>query len=238
MEQLFQYRTTKVRTTFENDQIWFAAKDVAEALGLIWKGDTGTLSNIKEEWKGVWDFQTPGGKQPLLCITEPAVYKLAFRSNKPEAERFTDWIAEEVIPQIRKTGRYEPAQNVALPLIAHTNREIQIAMSKAVSGFKYHRGGKLACMKYHTKHCLAITGKTPKAVKTEGKRLKLPSKVCQSALEVLRQTQPPKASVASFDNHLVAQGHDEEKVFRLGRQAEPVFKGMLEMGVIPMELTV
>lgn len=236
MEKLFQYQTTKVRTTFENDQVWFAAKDVAKALGINWKGDSGTLPNIKDEWKGVWDFQTPGGKQPLLCITEAAVYKLAFRSNKPEAEKFTDWVAEEVIPQIRRTGQYQPSDTVALPLVAHTSREIQIAMSKAVSGFKYHRGGRLACVKYHTKHCVAITGKTPKAIKDEGKQQELPVKVCKSALEVLRKTEPPKACVASFDNHLVSQGRDEERVFKLGLQAEPVFKGMIEMGVIPLEL--
>ena len=39
-------------------------------------------------------------------IKEPAVYKLAFRSNKPEAEAFTEWVAEEVLPSIRKTGSY------------------------------------------------------------------------------------------------------------------------------------
>lgn len=39
-------------------------------------------------------------------LTESGVYKLAFRSNKPEAEKFTDWVADEVLPSIRKTGSY------------------------------------------------------------------------------------------------------------------------------------
>ena len=35
------------------------------------------------------------------------MYKLAFRSNKPEADAFTNWVASEVLPSIRKTGKYE-----------------------------------------------------------------------------------------------------------------------------------
>ena len=39
-------------------------------------------------------------------LTESGVYKLVFRSHKPNAEAFTDWIADEVLPAIRKNGGY------------------------------------------------------------------------------------------------------------------------------------
>lgn len=39
-------------------------------------------------------------------LTESGVYKLVFKSHKPNAEAFTDWIVDEVIPTIRKTGGY------------------------------------------------------------------------------------------------------------------------------------
>lgn len=39
-------------------------------------------------------------------LTESGVYKLVFKSHKPNAEKFTDWIADEVLPSIRKTGGY------------------------------------------------------------------------------------------------------------------------------------
>lgn len=39
-------------------------------------------------------------------LTESGVYKLVFKSHKPNAEEFTDWIADEVLPSIRKTGSY------------------------------------------------------------------------------------------------------------------------------------
>ena len=39
-------------------------------------------------------------------LTESGVYKLVFKSHKPNAEAFTDWIADEVLPAIRKHGIY------------------------------------------------------------------------------------------------------------------------------------
>jgi anti-repressor protein len=48
----------------------------------------------------------------MLVVNEAGVYKLVFTSRKPEAERFTDWIAEEVIPAIRKHGMYATPQTV------------------------------------------------------------------------------------------------------------------------------
>ena len=39
-------------------------------------------------------------------LTESGVYKLVFKSHKPNAEKFTDWIADEVLPSIRQHGIY------------------------------------------------------------------------------------------------------------------------------------
>lgn len=39
-------------------------------------------------------------------LTESGVYKLVFKSHKPNAEDFTDWVTDEVLPTIRKTGGY------------------------------------------------------------------------------------------------------------------------------------
>lgn len=43
-------------------------------------------------------------------LTESGVYKLVFKSHKPNAEAFTDWIADEVLPTIRKTGSYSASK--------------------------------------------------------------------------------------------------------------------------------
>ncbi|PIT20145.1 hypothetical protein BGI34_02235 [Snodgrassella alvi] len=50
---------------------------------------------------------TQGGKQELLFIDEANLYRVIFRSNKKEAVDFQNWVFEEVLPSIRKTGKYQ-----------------------------------------------------------------------------------------------------------------------------------
>ena len=53
-----------------------------------------------------------GGVQRLTFITEAGVYKLIFRSKLPNAEKFSDWVCDEVLPSIRKTGSYSVADTI------------------------------------------------------------------------------------------------------------------------------
>jgi prophage antirepressor-like protein len=105
LQRVFDYEGQQVRTTLIDGQPWFAARDVCDILGIAWQGSK-TLRPISDGWKGVGRFPTPGGDQDLLIVNEAALYKLAFRSQKEEADRFTNWVAEEVLPTIRKTGGY------------------------------------------------------------------------------------------------------------------------------------
>lgn len=106
----------------EHGAPWFVAKDVCGALGITWKGAE-TLVRIPDAWKGVRKFRTPsagdrgGGEQDLVILSEPALYKLAFRSHKAEADRFTNWVASDVLPAIRRTGRYEAAEAADTPAL-------------------------------------------------------------------------------------------------------------------------
>lgn len=99
-----------IRTQQVNDEPWFVAKDVVAALGIGWNGTT--LASIPDEWKGMRTFRTSssgtrgGGEQMLTVINEAALYKLAFRSNKPQADAFVNWVDGEVLPAIRQTGQY------------------------------------------------------------------------------------------------------------------------------------
>ena len=44
-------------------------------------------------------------------LTESGVYKLIFKSDKKEAEKFQDWVTDEVLHNIRKTGGYITTTN-------------------------------------------------------------------------------------------------------------------------------
>lgn len=93
-----------------NGEPWFVAKDVCASLNIAWSGSSVTLRQIPEDWKGVLNFKTPGGNQPLTVISEAGLYKLAFRCQSSEvADQFTNKVASEILPSIRKTGRYEAA---------------------------------------------------------------------------------------------------------------------------------
>lgn len=78
--------------------------NVAEAVRAL---DADEKMNIR-----ISEFQTPGrggdnGKR--IVIDESGLYWLTIRSTKPEAKVFRRWITKEVLPTIRKTGRYEAA---------------------------------------------------------------------------------------------------------------------------------
>jgi anti-repressor protein len=104
VQKLFNYNENPIRTVLSNGQIWFVAKDVCEILGISKHRDA--VSRLTGNQRGSVKVDTLGGAQEMAVINEPGVYKLVFRSKKPEAEKFTDWIAEEVLPSIRKHGAY------------------------------------------------------------------------------------------------------------------------------------
>lgn len=54
---------------------------------------------------------TPGGDQEMWFVTEPGLYRVIMRSDKPAAKAFTRWVTHEVLPSIRKHGCY-PATGV------------------------------------------------------------------------------------------------------------------------------
>ena len=103
--QTFNFGINEVRTAIkDNGDVYFCLKDIATVLGMQ---DTQT-KNFNLDEKGVEKIPTPtkGGMQHLTYINEPNLYRVIFRSNKAEARQFQDWVFNEVLPTIRKTGSY------------------------------------------------------------------------------------------------------------------------------------
>jgi prophage antirepressor-like protein len=103
-----------VRIVQRDGEPWFVAADVADVLG-YGGGARNAIVRIPERMKGVEDVNTPGGIQKMTVISESGAYRLVMRSNLPTAEAFQDWLAEDVIPAIRKTGSYSVATSHPLP---------------------------------------------------------------------------------------------------------------------------
>ena len=64
------------------------------------------MKNIPEKWKGLKNITSTSGNQEMLIINESGLYKLIMRSNKPIAEKFQEWVCEEILPSIRKKGEF------------------------------------------------------------------------------------------------------------------------------------
>jgi prophage antirepressor-like protein len=104
-EVAINFNKRRVRVIIQRGVEWFVAKDVCDALGIQLSGKT--FEDFPETEKGRYSVSTLGGKQEMLAVNEPGLYRLVFKSRKPEAEAFKTWVFEEVLPSIRKTGKYE-----------------------------------------------------------------------------------------------------------------------------------
>lgn len=103
--QIFQNEQFgKVRITMnENDEPLFCLADVAKALGY-----SNPAKAVIDHCKGVTVLETPtqSGIQPIKYGKESEVYRLTMESKLPNAEKFQDWVCDEVLPSIRKHGAY------------------------------------------------------------------------------------------------------------------------------------
>ena len=84
---------------------WFVAKDICQILEI--KDVSMALTKIPEKWKGTKVIGTLGGKQDMRIINEAGLYKLIMRSNKTIAEKFQDFVCEDILPTLRKKGEYK-----------------------------------------------------------------------------------------------------------------------------------
>jgi prophage antirepressor-like protein len=89
----------------ENGDVWFVAKDVCNALGLT--HITKTLSKLDEDEKLNVLLVHSAQNRKYIAVSESGLYKIIFQSNKPKAKAFTNWVTKEVLPSIRKYGKYE-----------------------------------------------------------------------------------------------------------------------------------
>lgn len=100
----YVFEDNLVRTVQRGGLPWFVGKDVCEILHI--KDHHQALKRLDDDERGVYTVPTPSGEQIMIVISEPGVYRLIFTSRRPEAERFKRWLAHEVLPALRKTGRF------------------------------------------------------------------------------------------------------------------------------------
>jgi len=118
IEKLFIFNDRAVTTFIIGDEIWFKAKQVAEILeykdpkkAIKVHVDNDYKKSLNEFTRGT-QIAPPSeydrtNQQHEILISEPGLYCLIFKSKQKKAVMFRKWIFEEVLPSIRKTGKYK-----------------------------------------------------------------------------------------------------------------------------------
>ena len=121
---VFSFENAQVRALGTPDLPLFVAVDAAGALG--YKDKTNAIKqHVDPEDLIKSEIETNGGRQTVNCVNESGLYALIFGSKLESAKRFKRWVTSEVLPAIRKTGRYE-AQETITPA---EQRAIQVAVA-------------------------------------------------------------------------------------------------------------
>lgn len=104
-DAVFKFESsTPVRMFNIDGNPWFAASDICKALGLT--NSRMSLKALDDDEKGVSSTYTSGGSQSVSVINESGLYTLILRCRGTIPYRFRKWVTGEVLPQIRRTGRY------------------------------------------------------------------------------------------------------------------------------------
>jgi prophage antirepressor-like protein len=101
--QNFNFEGNEVPVKLVNDQLVFDAETVAKSVGLTTIAKSG---NAVVRWNRVRKYLNSPEVEKGDFITEPQMYRLAIKANNKTAERFQDWVTNEVLPSIRKHGAY------------------------------------------------------------------------------------------------------------------------------------
>lgn len=111
----------KVRIIEMNGEPWFVGKDVAEILGYSNPRDALSKHVDDEDKNTVAIHDGNKGNPNQVIINESGLYSLILSSKLPKAKEFKHWVTSEVLPSIRKTGKYsarkEPSESTQARLI-------------------------------------------------------------------------------------------------------------------------
>ena len=99
----------QIRTCMVDGETYFVGKDVASGLGYKNTKDA-LMRHVDEEDKLGARFTTSGQNREMIIINESGLYSLILSSKLESARRFKRWVTSEVLPAIRKNGRYELEQ--------------------------------------------------------------------------------------------------------------------------------
>jgi len=101
----FNPNNAPVRVQVINGEPWFVAKDICDALSI--ENNRDAVSRLDDDEKLTSVVPTLGQNRQMWMVNESGLYNLIFQSRKAEARAFRKWVTGEVLPSLRRTGRYD-----------------------------------------------------------------------------------------------------------------------------------
>lgn len=109
----FSFENSPVRTVGSDGIVLFIANDIAVALGYQKPANAVAQHVYTEDIVKQEIVDSLGRKQTVNCVNESGMYALIFGSKLDSAKRFKRWVTAEVLPAIRKTGRYDASATLS-----------------------------------------------------------------------------------------------------------------------------
>lgn len=100
----FEFEGKNIQILDINNEPWWVAKDICDVLSI--ENVTQAVERLEEDEKLPYILHRAGQDRSVNIISESGVYRLLFSSKKEEAKRFTRWVTHDILPSIRKTGKY------------------------------------------------------------------------------------------------------------------------------------
>lgn len=141
-QPVFNFGAHSVRVVVRDGEPWFVASDVAKALEF--RDASNAARMLSAHQKGTHSVSTAKGNQQLTVVSEGGLYRMVLRSRKPSAVAFSDWVTDEVLPAIRKTGVYVGKPFTVNPddvLTAEEQNTLRLMLKTAVEKLPKERQG-------------------------------------------------------------------------------------------------
>ena len=123
LAQVFEYDGGSVRVAGSVESPLFVAADVCRALGI--GNPSQAVARLDEDERTLISIEGASNGLPVQAVTESGLYLLILGSRKPEAKAFKRWVTHEVLPAIRKTGRYAQDLSPAEQLLAQAQMLVE-----------------------------------------------------------------------------------------------------------------
>jgi prophage antirepressor-like protein len=123
----FEYEGKPVRVIQVDGEPWFVAADVCAVLDL--ENPTKAIMTLDADERALTSIQGNRGEREANIISEPGMWRLVMRSDKPQAKPFQRFVTHDVLPAIRKTGRFEAPNAPSLQIDEMIDRAVRKALA-------------------------------------------------------------------------------------------------------------